>query len=225
MRSRAERYDWELAHVLGRRDQDLAFYTSLAARTGGPVLELACGTGRLTVPLGAVGLDVDADMLRAARRRGARCLVRGDMRRFAFARCFGLVVLAYNSLQLLLDDDDVVACLLAASGVLRPGGVVAAEVSDFQAGARHAVVEPELLADVGGATLHGGLVHDFSRRITTYRRRYREGAEVVEDEVPLRNLAPPDMEALLAAAGLSPVLVEQDRRRLLVAAAPVSPAP
>jgi 2-polyprenyl-3-methyl-5-hydroxy-6-metoxy-1,4-benzoquinol methylase len=35
-----------------------AFYRKLASCTGGPVLELACGTGRLTVPLALVGHDV-----------------------------------------------------------------------------------------------------------------------------------------------------------------------
>src|SRR5215204_5377235 len=49
-----------------------AFYRDLARRTGGPILELACGTGRLTVPLASdghevVGLDASPAMLRAAR--------------------------------------------------------------------------------------------------------------------------------------------------------------
>ncbi|MDP9388928.1 MAG: class I SAM-dependent methyltransferase [Actinomycetota bacterium] len=63
-------YDWELEHVHRRHDQDLAFYAELAARTGGPVLELGCGTGRLTAPLDAVGLDLDPAMLAGARAAG-----------------------------------------------------------------------------------------------------------------------------------------------------------
>jgi SAM-dependent methyltransferase len=51
-----------------------AFYRELARRTDGPVLELACGTGRLTVPLArdgqeVVGLDASPAMLRAARAK------------------------------------------------------------------------------------------------------------------------------------------------------------
>ena len=50
------------------------FYRSVARSTGGPVLELACGTGRLTIPLaqdghGVVGLDSSACMLRRARAK------------------------------------------------------------------------------------------------------------------------------------------------------------
>ena len=49
-------YDWECRHVLKRSDSDLDFWRGVAAaRPGAPVLELACGTGRLTIPLAAAG--------------------------------------------------------------------------------------------------------------------------------------------------------------------------
>ncbi|MDQ3679128.1 MAG: class I SAM-dependent methyltransferase [Actinomycetota bacterium] len=205
MRSRAELYDWELVHVAGRLRQDLAFYSQLASRVGGSVLELACGTGRLTVPLGAMGLDIDGAMLAVARRRGAHTLVQADMRRFALARRFGLVVIAYNSLQLLVDDDDIVACLRCAASHLGPDGVLALEVTDFQSGALRTTVEPERLAGAEGVTLHGGLVHDLTRRITTYHRRIREGDEVRVDHVRLRCLDGAELETRLRWAGLGVV--------------------
>ena len=37
---------------------DIAFYRQLALQTGGPILELACGTGRIALPLAESGLDV-----------------------------------------------------------------------------------------------------------------------------------------------------------------------
>ena len=202
MRSRAELYDWELAHVAGRRSQDLSFYSGLAARTGGPVLELACGTGRLTVPLGAVGVDVDAHMLATARRKGARDLVRADMRRFALARRFGVVAIPYNSLQLLVDDEDLLSCLTCAVSHLRPGGVLALEVTDFQAGAVRTSAGPELLGSGDGVVLRGALVHDLSARVTTYHRRFEEGGRMLVDHVRMRCLDGPELEGLLARAGL-----------------------
>src|SRR5204862_2986243 len=65
-------YDWENARTLGRRD--VAFWRRLAADARGPILELGCGTGRVTLPLaraGAaiVGIDRSAAMLAGALSR------------------------------------------------------------------------------------------------------------------------------------------------------------
>ena len=216
MRSRADLYDWELAHVAGRQDQDLAFYRRAAAGPGrgGPVLELGCGTGRLTAALGAVGLDIDPDMLAAARRRGVRHLIRADMRRFALARRFGLVAIPYNSLQLLVDEDEMVGCLRCAAAHLVPGGALALEVTDFQAGAVRTSVGPEQLARAEGVSLHGALTHDLGRRVTTYHRRFEESGQARVDHVRLRCLRPDELTALLREAGLGQVEVQEDPPRL-----------
>ena len=52
---------------------DVAFYRRLAESAGGPVLELACGTGRVAIALAeagndVVGLDLSEPMLRVAER-------------------------------------------------------------------------------------------------------------------------------------------------------------
>jgi ubiquinone/menaquinone biosynthesis C-methylase UbiE len=65
-------YDWENARTLGRRD--VPFWRRVARRADGPVLELGCGTGRVTLPLASagvevVGIDRSAEMLARARRR------------------------------------------------------------------------------------------------------------------------------------------------------------
>jgi len=53
---------------------DVGFFVRMAARTGGPVLELGCGTGRITFPLAraglkVTGLDISPSMLEIARRK------------------------------------------------------------------------------------------------------------------------------------------------------------
>src|SRR6184192_3355327 len=60
-------YDWENAQTLGRRD--VPFWRRLALTVRGPVLELGCGTGRVSKPLvkagvDLVGIDRSAEMLR-----------------------------------------------------------------------------------------------------------------------------------------------------------------
>ena len=65
----ARLYDLDLSEDPG----DLDLYLALAGRTGGPILELAVGSGRLAVPLAAdghevTGVDLDPAMLARARR-------------------------------------------------------------------------------------------------------------------------------------------------------------
>ena len=88
-------YDWENARTMARRD--VPFWRRVAAAAEGPVLELGCGTGRVTVPLARagiplVGIDLSSPMLHRARTRLRRTrlaararLVRGDIRRLPFA--------------------------------------------------------------------------------------------------------------------------------------------
>src|SRR5687767_13403442 len=93
-------YDWENARTLGRRD--VPFWRNLALQAGGPVLELGCGTGRISLPLGRAGvpltgIDRSAAMLAYARGRLRRArlgdrvaLVQGDIRHLPFASTDGV---------------------------------------------------------------------------------------------------------------------------------------
>src|SRR5437867_11731973 len=70
--------------------EDVAFYVDEAVQSGGPVLELGVGTGRIAVPIAAAGIevlgvDLSAGMLDVAHERAALAgvklaLRRGDMR-------------------------------------------------------------------------------------------------------------------------------------------------
>src|SRR6476661_8198293 len=65
-------YDWENARTLGRKD--VPFWRDVATNTKGRVLELGCGTGRISLPLARagvplVGVDRSAHMLARAARR------------------------------------------------------------------------------------------------------------------------------------------------------------
>src|SRR5215510_5766090 len=100
-------YDWENARTLGRRD--VPFWRNLALHTGGRVLELGCGTGRISLPLAKagvdlVGIDRSAPMLARARARIRRAkigdraqLVRGDIRHLPFSvPTFQMVIAPYG---------------------------------------------------------------------------------------------------------------------------------
>ena len=132
-------YDWENAQTQARRD--VAFWRRLAAASDGVVLELGCGTGRISVPVvqtGArlIGIDRSAPMLARAHRRLARrdldrraLLVRGDIRALPFAAStFPLVIAPYGVLQSLLRERDLWATLQAVARVLQPGATFGIEL-------------------------------------------------------------------------------------------------
>jgi SAM-dependent methyltransferase len=131
-------YDWENAQTLARRD--VRFWQRLAAAQDGRVLELGCGTGRLTIPVaraGAdiVGIDRSAAMLARARQRLRRArasalLLRGDIRQLPFRRRtrFALVMAPYGMLQSLTRERDLRATLASVHGVLQRGGLFAIDL-------------------------------------------------------------------------------------------------
>jgi len=115
-----------------------AFYRDLARRAAGPVLELACGTGRLAIPICAAGHEVTgldnaprmlARAAAKAERKGLRLSwLLGDMREFEIDQRFGLIVLSCNSLAHLTSPEDVRACLASVRRHLAPGGLFAFDV-------------------------------------------------------------------------------------------------
>jgi SAM-dependent methyltransferase len=213
---RAALYDWECRAVLGRTEQDVDFWQSVVGRgPAGQVLELACGTGRVTLPLAAagysiVGLDIDPTMLAVARdRRGAArwpLLVASDMRRFALRCRFDAIIVPYNSIQLLTDQDELAACIRHLAEHLAPTGVVGLEVTDFQRGSVETDVgyEPIHTGHLAGRplTLSGSLTHDLTARISRYRRSFAGPDWTFADQVVIRSYRRDELAVLLAAAGL-----------------------
>jgi SAM-dependent methyltransferase len=113
---------------------EIAFYQTLAlAAAGQDVLEIACGTGRVTLPLARAGvritgLELSAAMLAQARGKSAGLpnvtWVQGDMRTFDLGRPFGLVIIPGHSFQFMLTPDDQVQCLQCIRRHLLPGGTL-----------------------------------------------------------------------------------------------------
>ena len=124
----AEFYDMEFA----ARDMEIPFYRKQAQQCGSPVLEVACGTGRLTLPIArdghdVTGLDVSRPMLERARQKSEAERLRvawteQDCRMMRFERRFALIFSATNAMQHLLDVESVCSFLRAARSALRPDG-------------------------------------------------------------------------------------------------------
>lgn len=136
-------------HEYRRRRADVTFYRELARRRlGGPgrILELGCGTGRITVPLArdghqVVALDRSRPMLDRLRSRVAALPAAvaaritpalADLRSFDVARRAGgkfpLAIAAFNVLEHLYTRGEVDACLRRAAAHLTPDGAFVFDV-------------------------------------------------------------------------------------------------
>ncbi len=122
------------------QEAEFEFCDALASGQNAPLLELGCGTGRLTVPLAArghavTGLDYSAAMLRLARVKaeaaGAKAdFVQADFRNFSLGKKYGLILFPNNSLSHAYTFDDLLACFSCVRAHLAPGGMFVIDVTN-----------------------------------------------------------------------------------------------
>ncbi len=226
-------YDLDLA---ADDPDDLDLYLALAGRTGGPVLELAAGTGRIAVPLAlaghrVTGVDLDPAMLARARAAaeaagvaGRIALVEADIVGLALpdAGTYRLAILALNSLFLLAAPGAQAAALRAMASHLAPGGVAVVDVwiptpADLAAydgrllldGVREDPASGRLVAKSWAAT------HDAATgtvTLTTIYDEWHPGEPAVRwvRRDAMRLVAPGELRLLAEAAGLEVELVAGD---------------
>ena len=114
--------------------EDVAFYVDQALASGGPVVELAVGTGRIAVPLAeagvsVIGVDSSPEMLVVARAAadsaGVSALIElrvGDLREPPVAERVPLVICPFRSLLHMETESEKLRALGAARGLLEPDG-------------------------------------------------------------------------------------------------------
>jgi SAM-dependent methyltransferase len=114
--------------------EDIDFYVEEALAAGEPVVELACGTGRIAVPIATagvrvIGIDGSPAMLDVARERARAAgieelldLRHGDLREPPVAERVQLVLVPFRSLLHMTTDAERRRALAAAFSLLEPGG-------------------------------------------------------------------------------------------------------
>ena len=214
-------YDWENAQTLGRRD--VPFWRRVASAARGPVLELGCGTGRVSLPLARagvelVGIDRSAPMLDRARRRITKSrnqqltkslyFVRGDIRALPFdTGAFPLVIAPYGILQSLIRPRDLTATLASVARIIAPGGTFGIDLVPDVPKWREYENRVGLRGKSGGSqlTLIESVRQDLKRRLTTFEQKYveRRGDRTREHRFDLifRTLSVPQMTRQLEKAG------------------------
>jgi len=99
---------------------DIPFYSRQVKKYGEPVLELACGTGRITIPLAEqgiqiTGLDINDSMLAQAKKKATEKglsieWIKSDCRDFNLNQKFNLIFIPFNTLALLYDQRSIEPC-------------------------------------------------------------------------------------------------------------------
>jgi SAM-dependent methyltransferase len=209
---------------------DLELWRKLADRTaarGKPceVLDLGCGTGRVSLDLAAhghrvIGLDVDRRLAaelrqRAADRNVAVGAVVGDARAFDLGRRFDLVLAAMQFLQLLARPEERIAVLRRVRAHQREGGLFAAALLDLSGESTDDEYVPPLpdIREADGwvwssqavevRLLDGGSALALGRR----RRAVSPAGEIAEsdDSVRLELLSCDQLEEEMREAGIAPI--------------------
>jgi cyclopropane fatty-acyl-phospholipid synthase-like methyltransferase len=218
----AELYD-ALFHDL---DMDRAFWRDRALEAAGPVLEVACGTGRVTCVMAAALADVDGFDLHPAmlERLRARAAAEGlrigislaDMRDFRMPRRYALIAIPFNAFLHNLTQADQIATLVRCREHLLPGGRLILHVSCFGAAVLatsggEPVLEHETHHPRTGHALriYDGRTMDTIEQIQHSRNEVHEldeRGEVIaihRSETRVRWIHKPELELLLAAAGFT----------------------
>jgi len=125
--------DGDVYDLVGRDvPYGLDFYVTLARETNGPVLDIACGTGRILLPCLQAGVDIEGldlfePMLNTLRAKAASLnlsprLHQADMSDFSLARCYQLIMIPFNAIIHNMTQEAQIRCLKLCRQHLLPGG-------------------------------------------------------------------------------------------------------
>jgi SAM-dependent methyltransferase len=196
------------------------FYLDVARQQKGAVLELACGTGQLTIPVASegfrtVGLDRSLAMLKVATGRASESgapatFLQGDMRAFALRREFNLIIIARNSLLHLLSTADLLAALTTVRRHLAEDGIFAFDIFNpsvrllaSPAGQRLPVMEVNT-TQFGLLTVEDTREYDSANQVNrgTWYISTADRKDAWTVPMVLRSIFPQELPLLLSAAGL-----------------------
>ena len=114
--------------------EDVGFYVAESRKSGGTVVELGVGTGRIAIPIAekgkrVIGVDSSREMIAACGRRAEAAGVAelldlrlGDLRNPPLDEQVPLVICPFRSYLHLADDGERIEALEAARAALVPGG-------------------------------------------------------------------------------------------------------
>ncbi|MHA2038498.1 MAG: class I SAM-dependent DNA methyltransferase, partial [Promethearchaeota archaeon] len=112
--------------------ESIPFYIKQAKKFGGPILELACGTGRIAIPIAKeeisiVGLDFSAKMLQQAKKNSEENnleieWIEADMTNFSLSKKFSVILMPAAAMNWVLGNRSIENCLNCVKNHLKQKG-------------------------------------------------------------------------------------------------------
>ena len=197
-------------------EDDYALTVQWARELGGPLLDLACGTGRMALRMAALGyqvtgVDITPEMIERARQKAAQQgasieWVVADARNFHLQKQFPFIYMLENVFQFFLTRQDQEAMLACVREHLRPDGCFLFETRNPNPRNLQQLRRPEpehfTLPDGRHLLITAQMSYDPMTQIqhyTSYRTFFHPGGqqEVRTYRTALRYVYPQEMEALL----------------------------
>jgi len=200
---------------------DTVFYLAEAKNARGPVLEIACGTGRILLRLLQEGIDADGidssgAMLSELRKKAKTLgflphIHKADMRRFSLGRRYKLIIVPYRSFLHLKDDDERMMALRSFFDHLQDGGRLILHIynpspEDLERSISPTLLESEDLVSDDGRHYHLDWFMGYDRK--TSQAHYRISLSFLDQpennaqfEMDLYFLRMKDMERLFERCG------------------------
>ncbi len=201
---------------------DIPFYCRQIAKYGDPVLELACGTGRVMLPLAdrgyrVTGLDVSEGMLRQAASKSLNkdlsvTFIRADCRQFVLKRKFNVILFPFNAIAHLHDRASIEACFSCVQEHLEADGRF---IIDFfnprldillrDQSRRYKVTEFPHPDGIGRVVITENNVYDDAAQINRIKWYYSLGNDDEEtvEELNMRIFFPQELDSLLYYSGFA----------------------
>lgn len=201
---------------------DLPMYIRQVERWGGPILELGCGTGRVTLPLTqlcqrVVGIDNSPELLAHARLKSQAAsldptLVEADFRNFDLGEQFSLVIFPYNAFNHLLDFDSIHDCLACVRHHLAAKGRFIIDtfnpdpaILSASTGARTKILEYIDPYTHERVLMYEANAYNAATQINNITWSYEVGGKPADrvDELEMRVFFPQELDSLVRLSGFS----------------------
>lgn len=138
----SELYDWEFNLMCKEQKQDVSFYLKKIEQIGDPILEIGCGSGRITEGILSKGYHVTAvdnapsfleKLKKKIKEHDPIRIICQDMRSLKLSQKYRTVIISYSTFQYLHQREDQLNLLRELQMNIENEGVIYIDISPYTA--------------------------------------------------------------------------------------------